>query len=247
MKRSLIALSGIWMLFALPGVAKADLLINGDFSQVNTGFSSQYSFVPGNGSVFTQPGNYSVISNPVVAFSNPYASFGDHTTGSGLMLFADGTGAGTNVWSENVSVNPGTYTFSGWVANGDPALINPAMLALFLNGNEIGSPFTISQLGGVWQEWITQMNFPASALIVLSIQDVNPNPRGTGNDYAIDDLSLTTVQVAATPEPSSLLLTESGLVITILTLRRKLLRRRAWTYSDPFRRIPSNKLSATGH
>ena len=225
MRRILIALSGFWTLFILAGAARADLLVNGDFSQGNTGFNSQYNYVLGNGTVFTSPGNYGVINNPASAFTNPYASFGDHTSGSGLMLFADGAGAGTNVWSEIVSVGAGECTFTGWIANGNIMLSNPATLTLFVNGSQAGSPFAISQLGGVWQEWAAHLNFQAASSITLSIEDVNPNPFGFGNDYAIDDLSLTTEQVVTTPEPSSLLLTGSGLLLLATMFRRKLLDR----------------------
>ena len=99
---------GIWA--AVPDAQGGNLLVNGDFSAGNTGFTSGYNHVP-NGS-FTAPGDYGVITNPAVAFTNGYASFGDHTTGTGLMMFGDGAGSQTPFWSETVESLPTPSTSS---------------------------------------------------------------------------------------------------------------------------------------
>ena len=62
-----------------------NLLTNGDFSAGNTGFTSQYTYSPGN---LLHEGTYTVDNNP--HNDSIYgASFGDHTTGKGLMLIAN--------------------------------------------------------------------------------------------------------------------------------------------------------------
>src|SRR6266403_2383458 len=108
------------------------------------------------------------------------------------MLFADGIAPDVNLWSENVSVGTGAYRFTGWVANADPAQTsqNPATLALFVNGNEVGNTFTITQAGGIWQQWTSQLNFNTASQLTLSIQDINSNPFAAGNDFTIYYLSV---------------------------------------------------------
>src|SRR5207302_998954 len=87
-------------------------VINGNFSSGNTGFTSGYGFGPTGG------GHYTVGSNPKT-WNSFLSSYGDHTTGSGLMLIADGSGtANTSVWSESIAVTPSTqYTFRFWASS----------------------------------------------------------------------------------------------------------------------------------
>jgi hypothetical protein len=176
------------------------LLVNGDFSAGNTGFTSGYALVP-NGTL-TEPGDYGVVTNPATAFTNGYASFGDHTTGSGLMMFGDGTSGNVPFWSETVNVAPNTaYVFIGWATAADSP--NPAVLQLSANGAAIGGDFPINgTTPGLWQEFSWSLNTGSETSLTLTISDVNPTPFVLGNDFAIDDLSF----AASVPEPSSLLL-----------------------------------------
>jgi hypothetical protein len=112
---ALLSVAGIC--FAGPIALAGNLLVNGDFSSGNTGFTSGYTHVPDG--VFTAPGDYGVITNPATAFTNGFASFGDHTTGTGLMMFGDGTGGQTPFWSE--------------VATTSPSMTSRSKLAPFLN------------------------------------------------------------------------------------------------------------------
>ncbi len=102
-----------------PSSARADLLTNGDFEAGNTGFTTQYSVVTGNGTVYTSPGDTGITSNPAsstTGFTNGYLSYGDHTSGSGLMLFMDGGSPSDYFWQELVSLAASTeYTFSYYV------------------------------------------------------------------------------------------------------------------------------------
>lgn len=219
MNRKTLALSALSMLLFLPIAASSqNLLTNGDFEQGNTGFTTDYTYIPGNGTLHTENGEYSVISNPATAFTNGYASYGDHTTGSGLMLFADSSGPGHNIWAESLDLSAGEYTFTGWIANADPTVLNPATLSLFVNGVETGDTFTISQNGGIWEEWTVHLNLNSGGMDTLSIQDLNEGYHGAGDDFTLDDLSLTR---GTTPEPGSFLLMGSGVLTCIGVVRRK--------------------------
>ena len=206
----------------IDGAHAQNLLTNGDFEQGNTGFATGYTYVPENGTVFTVPGDYSVITNPATAFTNGYLSYGDHTTGSGLMFFADGAAPGLNVWSEDLNLAAGGYTFSGWMSIPDPSLANAATLAFLVNGAQDGGTFTVTEVGQ-WQEWTLHFNLTSGGNTMLSIQDTNPDFNAGYDDFTLDDLSLTH---GTTPEPDSLLLTAGGLLTCICAARRRLAWRR---------------------
>src|SRR5262245_56943309 len=67
-----------------------NLITNGDFALAITGFTSGYTYSPGN---ILDPGTYDVVDNPAHSRpnDNESASYGDHTSGTGLMLAVNGT------------------------------------------------------------------------------------------------------------------------------------------------------------
>jgi len=91
--------------------AQSQLLTNGNFELGNVGFTSAYLYSPNN---LVGPKTYEMTTNPHLGNSNAF-SYGDHTTGSGLMLAANGsTNTADFAWSETVSVSTNTiYEFSG--------------------------------------------------------------------------------------------------------------------------------------
>jgi hypothetical protein len=210
------------IVIVLAGFAGADnLILNGNFSLGNTDFSSAYSDVPANGTVFTAPGDYGLTTNPSTGFTNGYQSYTDHTGDlAGLMLLVDGLGAGSNVWSEGgINLVSGTtYTFSGYVADADVSAFsgNPPILDFFVNGSMIGSSYTVPNAPGDWDLWTFTYKPTSSASVTLSIQDVNTTPDVAGNDFSLDDLCLTSSSCAsstsAVPEPSGAVVCLLGLL-----------------------------------
>ena len=61
----------------------SNLLVNGDFELGNTGFTTQYPNT-------NTTGGYIIGHNPAVDRGGAFSSFGDHTTGTGLMDLVDG-------------------------------------------------------------------------------------------------------------------------------------------------------------
>jgi hypothetical protein len=202
----------------LSSAASANFLVNGDFSAGNTGFttSSNYSYIS---SGFSTAGHYSVISNPGTTFTNGYPSFGDHTTGTGLMEFIDGSPvAHSTFWSETVTLAANTeYSFSGWIhmvsASSTPTI------QLLGNSTAIGSTFTAQLSPAIWQNFTETFNSGSATSITFDLVDLNL--KGLGNDFAIDDLSLVTA--ASIPEPQSVLLASLGLsgVFALIRSRRR--------------------------
>ncbi len=188
-------------------------LVNGDFSAGNTGFTSGYTYSSGSD---PGPGNYTLNTSPKL-FNAGAAAFGDHTTGTGLMLIADGSQtASVNVWSQTISLTPNTsYHFSayatswGQLGNGiDPS---PSTLVFLRDGVQAGT-LALSAQNGQWSNFGFDFNSGASTSSVFAIRD--SNTVFVGNDFALDDLS-----VALLPEPQAAsLIIPFGLM---LMMRRK--------------------------
>ena len=174
------------------GLAGANIVQNGDFEGgvTNTANNFTTAYNPGTGGAWgllSNPGEYAITTSPSLVHNNfPVCS--DHTTGTGNMMVANGASvANTIVWSQTVNVSPNTdYAFSYWAmrVSNDPA---PSDLQLYINGTPIGS---VNSTGTIctWQQTADIWNSGAATSAVLSI--VNQSTSGSGNDFAIDDISL---------------------------------------------------------
>ena len=162
----------------------ANLIVNGDFESGNTEFSTDYGFSPGG---IRTDGTYHVLTDPSSAHSEA-ASYGDHTSGSGLMMAVNGSpSSGLIVWSQTLTVTPNTdYHFSAWISSWVSA--SPATLRFLINGESIGV-FTAPAISGVWQQSTATWNSGSSTSATIQIFDLNT--AHTGNDFALDDLALT--------------------------------------------------------
>ncbi len=165
-----------------------NLVVNGDFSQGNTGFSSGYSYLTGT----LSQGQYTITTNPTLHNSG-FSSCGDHTTGSSNMLLADGA-CGTNgvpsntlLWCQTITVTPNTdYAFSAWMANVLNAQASSTLL-FTINGVPIGNPPSTAVAACQWAEFYVVWNSGSATTANICIAE------GTGvcsgNDFAIDDIS----------------------------------------------------------
>ena len=162
-----------------------ELLTNGNFEAGNTGFTSMYSF--GNNSTTA---SYTIGNNPATApgaFAD-WASFGDHTTGSGLMMIVNGgTNSAVPFWSETVLVIPGqTYSYSFFAATINTTSSSPASLQLEINGVAVGSPLVLPTTGGTYVE-ASGTYVATSDSVTLTLIDENT---AVGlNDFVVDDIS----------------------------------------------------------
>jgi hypothetical protein len=200
----------------------ANLVANGDFSAGATGFTSTYSTTV-SGATANQ-GSYAVVTNPALLCSTCFPSIGDHTTGTGNMLFLDG--AGTNAgafWSQTVSVSAGTsYALSLWATSVNQQS-NRAILRAVINGLTVFGPTQLNYTTGVTATtWLNYSGVWASGgATSATIELFDDLHIYDYNDFAIDDISLTELAAAAVPEPSSWTLMIGGLGLVGGALRRR--------------------------
>jgi hypothetical protein len=164
-------------------IARGELIRNGNFEQGNVQFCTKYK--PKRGDTLDE-GMFEVVKNPREAHRDA-ASFGDHTSGKGYMLVANGGDDAEQVlWAQTVDVRPATdYTFSLWVATWHPG--SPAQLEVFINRKSVGK-VTAPENCGEWKQFKVQWNGGADKVADIEIFD--RNVEFFGNDFAIDDISL---------------------------------------------------------
>ncbi|MGI6320327.1 MAG: gliding motility-associated C-terminal domain-containing protein [Bacteroidales bacterium] len=168
-----------------------NLIINGDFSQGNVGFYSDYTFfntIYGGGGVDMDDGRYAITNCPGDANSNWWHCNGlDHTGDAGDMLVVNGASTpGVSVWCQTIEVVPNTdYAFSAWLAS--MHLANLAILQFSINGELIGNSFNASPELCEWNQFYEIWNSQENTLATICI--VNMNTAEMGNDFALDDIA----------------------------------------------------------
>jgi hypothetical protein len=162
-----------------------ELVTNGNFEAGNIGFTSMYSF--GNNS---PPATYTVGNNPSTAPGHyaDWASFGDHTSGLGLMMIVNGgTDSTMPFWSETVPVIAGqTYFYSFFGATINTTSASPGSLQLEINGTPIGSPLVLPTTGGTFVQ-ASGSYVATSGSATLALVDLNTAV--ALNDFVVDDIS----------------------------------------------------------
>lgn len=181
-------------------VSAQNLITNGNF-ETSGGFTSNYNLTAGPSSVQK---NYAIVSNPSTI--NPVWSSAcvDHTTGTGKMMVVDGSSSsGDKIWEQSpgggITITSGTeYTFSYWIQSISTtnAIGNLADIEVRINNTVVTpttgttlSPSTLCGWTQVTYKWTATTNY-------AQIWLYDKTTVATGNDFALDDLSLT-----ATPLP----------------------------------------------
>lgn len=163
-----------------------NLIVNGDFSAGNTGFTSDYTHTTTN----ITEGEY-IIDTNAQAWNPGMSNCGDHTTGNARMMIVNGSStANSVVWKQTVAVTPNTnYAFSTWVQSVHP--LSPAQLQFSIDGQKLGTVINASATPCAWQQFYTTWNSGPNTTAVISV--VNLNTAFGGNDFALDDMSFAPV------------------------------------------------------
>jgi gliding motility-associated-like protein len=171
-----------------------NLIVNGDFEQGNSGFSTGYIYTTtstGSFGILSQEGRYTITSSPSLAHNN-FTSCTDHTPNPGnQMMVVNGASTPTNVWCQTVNVTPNTdYYFGTWVSS---ALTdaNVAQLQFSINNTTIGAVFSPPSTGCTWTQFYQVWNSGANTTAQICI--LNQNTNVSGNDFMIDDITFSTI------------------------------------------------------
>ncbi len=168
-----------------------NLVTNGNFEAMNTGFYSDLNYLtPSN------PGGlqscYGITPNASF-WEGTFSPCVDHTLGNGIghMMVIDGAVSGNQtVWKQIISVEKNTnYTFTYFAQSIEN--INPAVLKSSVNGILL-SIDTLPVITCDWQQISGQWNSGNDSLAILLIENFNQS--GLGNDFAIDDISFSTLR-----------------------------------------------------
>ena len=167
-----------------------NLVFNGDFTQGNVGFITDYSQVD-DPNPFGVQSSYDIVQNPNAWFT-AFASCGDHTTGDGNLMVFDGSTDPTGtirVWCNEdvINVEPNTdYTFSYYIASVAPE--NPAVMQVQINGVTLTETLDAPPTTCLWTLHSFSWNSGSSTTAAVCI--FNLEFANNGNDFALDDISL---------------------------------------------------------
>ena len=166
-------------------LSDVNLVNNGDFSQGDMGFTSDYIYGTGGGvGLLSDEGQYAVASNAGDTH-NHFSNCNDHT-GGGNMMVVNASGLPNNIWCQTIMVEANSdYDFSAWITSVTDE--NPAELQFSINGDLLGNVFNASSSTCFWQQFAAQWN--SASVTSAEICIVNSNLTPNGNDFAIDDIA----------------------------------------------------------
>ncbi|WP_452227818.1 HYR-like domain-containing protein [Lacinutrix sp. MEBiC02404] len=186
-----------------------ELVVNGDFSQGDVGFSSDYLFIPdvgGNNELVNDSGNrgYSITTNGNNVHPNFWGD--DHTNDAvGNFMAVNGHGNTLVVWEQdNLIIEPNTtYYFSAWGMSLNNSS-QRAQLTFNVRGNNDATDTNIGTAPVLpthpnnnnpgsdnWTRFYGTWNSGTNTSLDIEIRNLN-NSLG-GNDFGLDDISFATL------------------------------------------------------
>lgn len=167
---------------------KQNLVYNGDFSNGNQGFTSDYQWAREHsysGGPMLEEGNYSIVSNPAYVHFH-FAKCYDHSKLGTMMVVNGSKKLDEIVWKQTIQVKKHTpYFFSCWIASAHS--LSPAKLKFSINNENLGSPILASSGTCDWKQFFITWDSGDDTEISISI--VNQNNAFDGNDFILDDIT----------------------------------------------------------
>lgn len=188
-------------------VSFSNLVVNGNFEEGNTGFTSSYNYSPGPNGLWNE-GTYAITDDASYNHNN-FTCNNNHTPNGAYFMAINGAQqANVVIWTETiVGITPNTeYEFSTYVASLSAS--NPALLQFKINGVLLGQPFQASPIICEWYKFFEKWDSGTATSATISI--VNQNTVGNGNDFSLDDINFSKVTyfedectVTVAPYPTS--------------------------------------------
>lgn len=175
--------------------ATVELVVNGDFSAGSTGFTSDFADAGGSGPGLAQ---FSIRNSNYFGLLPQDGNF--------MAVNGGNLGALPTVWSQDIAVTAGTeYTFS-FQLGGTTTVPTPAgKLSIQFDGAEFLNATASTGSPAAFQ--LFESSFVASATGIFALSFVEQSTGFGGNDYGIDDISLTfddsVVSPPAVPLPAA--------------------------------------------
>ncbi len=168
-------------------------VVNGNFNQGNVGFTSDYQY---NSNLWDE-GTYYVDYDASLHHDNFH---GLGHGGSGNFMIVNGaTMPGTNVWTEQITVEPNTYyAFSTWVCTIGGSASQVALLQFSINNQQIGEVFSAPSQQNTWEQFYELWYSGNATSATITI--LNQNTGGDGNDFGLDDISFCELVLLGAPE-----------------------------------------------
>lgn len=166
-----------------------NLIVNGDFTQGDVGFNSDYILHTGNNNL--PDGRYSITRNARTVHGG-FSNCSEHTNNDGLMMVVNASGQPNDVWCQTITIeSESEYRFSAWAAS--MVSQNPARLQFSINGVLIGDVFQAPTQTCQWREFTATWFSDNTTTAEICIANVNNTP--AGNDFAIDDITFNRICV----------------------------------------------------
>lgn len=179
--------------YTCEGYAPGDeRVVNGDFVQGNTGFTSSYEY---NSNLWAE-GTYYVDADASLHHEN-FHGYG-HDDNGNFMMVNGAISSNTNVWTEQITVLPNKwYAFSTWACTLAGGASQVARLQFSINGSQIGEVFSAPAQTMVWEQFYELWYSGASTSATITI--LNQNTGGDGNDFGLDDISFRELVLVGDP------------------------------------------------
>ena len=158
-----------------------NLLRNSDFSEGNTGFTSQYEYES------TKPGGYIIGKIGTELFPDA-KECEDHTTpeaGGNMLMVRVSETSNVDIYCQEITILPNTaYHFKGFATG--LVLNSPPIIVLKIN-EEVISIGTLGSFACSWQQvngdWNSKTATTAKVCLSVSDEDI-----GAGTDFVLDDI-----------------------------------------------------------
>lgn len=167
---------------------KQNLVFNGNFSNGNQGFTSDYQWARErsfSGGPMLEEGYYSIVSNPAYVHYH-FAKCYDHSKLGTMMVVNGSKKLDEIVWKQTIQVKKQTtYFFSCWIASA--LSTSPAQLKFSINNKNLGTPILASSKTCDWKQFFITWESEDDTEISISL--VNQNSALDGNDFILDDIT----------------------------------------------------------